>query len=146
MHRFSRRLRRAPLFCKATGQLLANLIQHGYNRVRLWEKVKRFSAPFVAQPLAPLGTSLYEGKRRRLLNQIGHWQEHCLSKDKGGCLECSGSTIVKAEAKTTACCRLPAYHSGLTCPCGRYRWCCAKLVNPPPPCRVGSLRFQELYA
>ena len=34
MHRFSRRLRCAPLFCKATGQLLANLIQHSYNRVR----------------------------------------------------------------------------------------------------------------
>ena len=47
MHRFSRRLRRAPLFCKATGQLLANLIQHGYDRARLWDKVKRFSAPYV---------------------------------------------------------------------------------------------------
>ena len=45
MHRFSRRLRRSPLFCKATGQLLANLIQHGYDRVKLRVKVKRFSAP-----------------------------------------------------------------------------------------------------
>ena len=43
MHRFSRRLRRSPLFCKATGQLLANLIQHGYDRVKLWVKVKHYS-------------------------------------------------------------------------------------------------------
>ena len=42
MHRFSRRLRRSPLFCKATGQLLANLIQHGYDRVKLWVKIKPF--------------------------------------------------------------------------------------------------------
>ena len=66
----ARRLRCAPLCCKATGQLLANLIQHGYNRVRLWDKVKRFSAPFVPWPPAPSGTGHYEGKRRRLLNRM----------------------------------------------------------------------------
>ena len=81
MHRFSSRLRRAPLFCKATGQLLANLIQHGYDRARLWDKVKRFSAPFVPQPPAPSDTGLYEGKRR-LLNQIRHWQEHFLLQNR----------------------------------------------------------------
>ena len=47
MHRFSRQIRHAPLFCKATEQLLANIMQHGYNRVRLWDKVKLFSAPFM---------------------------------------------------------------------------------------------------
>ena len=84
MHRFSRRLRRSPLFCKATGQLLANLIQHGYDRCKLWVKVKRFSAPFLPRPHAPSGAanSHYDGKRRRLLNQIRHWQEHFLSRDK----------------------------------------------------------------
>ena len=82
MHRFSRRLRRAPLFCKATGQLLANLIQHGYDRARLWDKVKRFSAPYVPRPPAPSGTGHYEGKRRRMLNQIRHWQEHFLLQDR----------------------------------------------------------------
>ena len=82
MHRFSRRLRRAPLFCKATGQLLANLIQHGYDRARLWDKVKRFSAPYVPRPPAPSGTGHYEGKRRRMLNQIRHWQEHFLMQDR----------------------------------------------------------------
>ena len=82
MHRFSRRLRRAPLFCKATGQLLANLIQHGYDRARLWDKVKRFSAPYVPRPPLPTsGTGLYEGKRWRMLNKIRHWQEYFLLQD-----------------------------------------------------------------
>ena len=40
MHRLSKRLRRSPLFCKATEQLLANLIHHGHDRVKLWVKVK----------------------------------------------------------------------------------------------------------
>ena len=84
MHRFSRRLRRSPLFCKATGQLLANLIKHGYDRCKLWMRVKRFSAPYLPRPDAPegAGNSHYDGKRRRLLNQIRHWQEHFLSQDK----------------------------------------------------------------
>ena len=84
MHRFSRRLRRSPLFCKATGQLLANLIQHGYNRVDLSVKVKQLSAPFMPQPNAPSGAghSHSDGKRRRLLNQIRHWQEHFLLQDQ----------------------------------------------------------------
>ena len=84
MHRFSRRLRRSPLFCKATGQLLANLIQHGYDRCKLWMRVKRFSATYLPRPDAPegAGNSHYDGKRRRLLNQIRHWQEHFLSQDK----------------------------------------------------------------
>ena len=88
MHRFSRRLRRAPLFCKATGQLLANLIQHGYDRARLWDKVKWFSAPYVARPPQLSGTGHYEGKRRRMLDKIRHWQEHFLLQDRRSCLEC----------------------------------------------------------
>ena len=47
MHHFSRRLRRTSLICKATRQLVANLIQHGYNRIRLWDRVNRCSTPFV---------------------------------------------------------------------------------------------------
>ena len=39
-----------PLLCKATGRLLANDIQHGYNRASLCDKVKPFSAPFVQRP------------------------------------------------------------------------------------------------
>ena len=42
MHRFSRRLRRLPLFCTATGRLLAHMIIHGYDRRKLWLRVKRF--------------------------------------------------------------------------------------------------------
>ena len=84
MYCFSRRLHRSLLFCKATGQLLANLIQHGYDRVKLWVKVKRFSTPFMPRPAAPsgAGNDHYNGKRRRLLNQIRHWQEHFLSQNK----------------------------------------------------------------
>ena len=35
MHRFSRRLRSVPLFCKATGKLLAHMIDQGYDRCKL---------------------------------------------------------------------------------------------------------------
>ena len=83
MHRFSRRLRRAPLFCKATGQLLANLIQHGYSRHTLWVKVKRFSAPYIPRPPVPeAGIASYEGKRLLLLNRIRLWQEHFWLQDR----------------------------------------------------------------
>ena len=42
LHKFSRRLCRLPLFCKATGQLLAHMISHGYVRCKLCIRVKRF--------------------------------------------------------------------------------------------------------
>ena len=70
MHRFSRRLCHAPLFCKATGQLLANLIQHGYSRVRQsWDKVKRFEGTFCATATSTLRPrATMKANRRRLLN------------------------------------------------------------------------------
>ena len=63
-------------FARPQRQLLANLIQYGYNWSRPWDQVKRFSAPFIPRPPPPSGTGFYERKRQRLLNQIRRWQEH----------------------------------------------------------------------
>ena len=63
-------------FARPQRQLLANLIQYGYNWSRPWDQVKRFSAPFIPRPPPPSGTRHYERKRQRLLNQIRRWQEH----------------------------------------------------------------------
>ena len=82
MHRFSRRLRHAPLFCKATGQLLANLIQHGYSRVKLWEKVKRFSALCATTTRHPQAQATMKANDGNWLTRIRHWQEHFLLKDQ----------------------------------------------------------------
>ena len=71
MHRFSRRLRRLPLFCKATGKLLAHMIIHGYDRCKLWLRVKRFSARGIPRDPA---------RRRRMFNRIRQYQEDTLAQ------------------------------------------------------------------
>ena len=51
--------------------------------VKLQDKVKRFSAPYVPRkPLPTSSTGQYEGKRRQVLNKIRHWQEHFLLQDR----------------------------------------------------------------
>ena len=71
MHRFSRRLRRLPLFCKATGKLLAHMIIHGYDRCKLWLRVKRFSTRGIPRDPA---------RRRRMFNRIRQCQEDTLAQ------------------------------------------------------------------
>ena len=71
MHRFSRRLRRLPLFCKATGKLLAHMIIHGYDRCKLWLRVKRFSTRGIPRDPA---------RRRRMFNRIRQYQEDTLAQ------------------------------------------------------------------
>ena len=79
MHRLSRRLCRAPLFCEATSQLLANNIQHGYNKVRpLGQRLSGALLHLCHGHQHPQARGHYEGKRRWLLNRIRHWQEHFL--------------------------------------------------------------------
>ena len=71
MHRFSRRLRRLPLFCKATGKLLAHMIIHGYDRCKLWLRVKRFSTRGIPRDPA---------RRRRMFNRIRQHLEDTLAQ------------------------------------------------------------------
>ena len=71
MHRFSRRLRRLPLFCKATGKLLAHMIIHGYDRCKLWLRVKRFSTRGIPRDPA---------RRRRMFDRIRQCQEDTLAQ------------------------------------------------------------------
>ena len=73
MHRFSRRLRRLPLFCTATGRLLAHMIIHGYDRRKLWLRVKRFSARGIPRNPA---------RRRRMFNRIRQCQEDTLAQHR----------------------------------------------------------------
>ena len=75
MHRFSRRLRRLPLFCKATGKLLAHMIIHGYDRCKLWLRVKRFSTRGIPRDPA---------RRRRMFNRIRQCQEDTLAQHSNG--------------------------------------------------------------
>ena len=74
LHRFSRRLRRLPLFCRAAGQLLAHMITHGYDRCKLWKRVKQFSARGI-----PRGPT----KRRQMYNKIRQCQEEALAQHRG---------------------------------------------------------------
>ena len=71
MHRFSRRIRRLPLFCKATGKLLAHMIIQGYDRCKLWLRVKRFSARGIPRDPA---------RRRRMFNKIKQYQDNTLAQ------------------------------------------------------------------
>ena len=62
---------RAHLFCKATGKLLAHMIDHGYDRCKLWLRVKQFSASGI--PRCPT-------KRRRMFNRIRQHQDEALAQ------------------------------------------------------------------
>ena len=71
MHRFSRRLRRLPLFCKAIGKLLAQMIIHGYDRCKRWLRVKRFSTRGIPRDPA---------RCRWMFNRIRQCQEDTLAQ------------------------------------------------------------------